>query len=134
VRDSDRGRSERDERDGGRLSVQNQVPERRKRGGSDAHQCVRCEHVTHREPGQIHRAAVDHDIHKRPQDRGEVIRKVAERSKDQRDLRWVDGEIVLRRGSRDERDLVLMGDLHEVDVVRGPGSATYGPGAVMLRS
>ena len=34
-------------------------------------------------------------------------------------------------GALTERDMILMGDLNEIDVVRGPGSATYGPGAVM---
>jgi iron complex outermembrane receptor protein len=34
------------------------------------------------------------------------------------------------RGVLSERDLVLMDDLHQVNVIRGPGSAIYGPGAV----
>ena len=34
-------------------------------------------------------------------------------------------------GALTERDLILNGDIEEIDVVRGPGSATYGPGAVM---
>jgi len=34
-------------------------------------------------------------------------------------------------GALTERDMILMGDINQIDVVRGPGSATYGPGAVM---
>ncbi len=33
-------------------------------------------------------------------------------------------------GSLTEQDLYLLGDINQMDVVRGPGSATYGPGAV----
>ena len=35
-------------------------------------------------------------------------------------------------GAVTERDLVLLSDIHHVDVVRGPGSALYGPGAVSM--
>jgi outer membrane receptor protein involved in Fe transport len=31
-----------------------------------------------------------------------------------------------------ERDLPMLGDIHHIDVVRGPGSALYGPGAVSM--
>ncbi|MGD0540018.1 MAG: TonB-dependent receptor [Tepidisphaeraceae bacterium] len=33
-------------------------------------------------------------------------------------------------GALTEQDLYLLGDIQQMDVVRGPGSATYGPGAV----
>ncbi len=36
----------------------------------------------------------------------------------------------LRSGAFSERDLPMLGDIHHVDVVRGPGSVIYGPGAV----
>jgi iron complex outermembrane receptor protein len=35
-------------------------------------------------------------------------------------------------GALSERDLPLLGDIHHIDVVRGPGSALYGPGAVSM--
>ena len=35
-------------------------------------------------------------------------------------------------GALSERDLVLLGDIHHIDIVRGPGSALYGPGAVSM--
>ncbi|MBC8379502.1 MAG: TonB-dependent receptor plug domain-containing protein, partial [Planctomycetes bacterium] len=35
-------------------------------------------------------------------------------------------------GALSERDLVTMGDIHHIDVVRGPGSAIYGPGAIAM--
>ncbi len=35
-------------------------------------------------------------------------------------------------GAQSERDLVLLQDIHHIDVVRGPGSALYGPGAVSM--
>jgi iron complex outermembrane receptor protein len=31
-----------------------------------------------------------------------------------------------------EQDLVLLSDIHHIDVVRGPGSALYGPGAISM--
>jgi outer membrane receptor protein involved in Fe transport len=46
----------------------------------------------------------------------------------------VNGRVMNERthyGALTERDLVLTGDILDIDVVRGPGSATYGPGAVM---
>jgi outer membrane receptor for ferrienterochelin and colicin len=35
-------------------------------------------------------------------------------------------------GATSERDMVLLSDIHHIDVVRGPGSALYGPGAVSM--
>src|SRR6202012_1731918 len=52
---------------------------------------------------------------------------------DDKTLMLVNGREMNERthaGALAERDLVLQGDLDSVDVVRGPGSAVYGPGAV----
>jgi iron complex outermembrane receptor protein len=35
-------------------------------------------------------------------------------------------------GAMSERDLVLLRDIHHINVIRGPGSALYGPGAVSM--
>ena len=35
-------------------------------------------------------------------------------------------------GALSELDLVLLSDIHHIDIVRGPGSAMYGPGAVSM--
>ncbi len=35
-------------------------------------------------------------------------------------------------GALSERDLVLLSDIHRIDIIRGPGSALYGPGAVSM--
>ncbi len=35
-------------------------------------------------------------------------------------------------GAISERDLVMLQDIHHIDIVRGPGSALYGPGAVSM--
>ena len=35
-------------------------------------------------------------------------------------------------GALSELDLVLLSDIHHIDIVRGPGSALYGPGAVSM--
>lgn len=35
-------------------------------------------------------------------------------------------------GALSERDIVMLGDIHHIDIVRGPGSALYGPGAVSM--
>ena len=35
-------------------------------------------------------------------------------------------------GALTERDLVLLQDIHHIDIVRGPGSALYGPGAISM--
>lgn len=47
----------------------------------------------------------------------------------------VNGRVMNERthyGVLGERDLPLLGDIHHIDVVRGPGSATYGAGAVSM--
>jgi len=54
---------------------------------------------------------------------------------DGRFLLLVNGRIMNERtdfGAVTERDLVMLDDIHHIDVVRGPGSATYGPGAVAM--
>ena len=35
-------------------------------------------------------------------------------------------------GALTERDLVMLSDIHHIDIVRGPGSALYGPGAISM--
>ncbi len=35
-------------------------------------------------------------------------------------------------GALSEQDLVLLNDIHHIDIVRGPGSALYGPGAIAM--
>ena len=35
-------------------------------------------------------------------------------------------------GALSEQDMVLLRDIHHIDIVRGPGSALYGPGAVSM--
>ena len=35
-------------------------------------------------------------------------------------------------GALSERDMVLLSDIHHIDIVRGPGSALYGPGAISM--
>ncbi|MBW8000927.1 MAG: TonB-dependent receptor plug domain-containing protein [Planctomycetes bacterium] len=53
-----------------------------------------------------------------------------------RDDKWlmlVNGKVMNERshyGALSERDLPLLADIHHIDVVRGPGSAIYGPGAI----
>jgi iron complex outermembrane receptor protein len=50
-------------------------------------------------------------------------------------LMLVNGRVMNERthlGVVSERDLVLLTDIHHIDVVRGPGSALYGPGAVSM--
>jgi iron complex outermembrane receptor protein len=50
-------------------------------------------------------------------------------------LLLVNGRVINERthiGAITERDLVLLRDIHHIDVVRGPGSALYGPGAVSM--
>jgi iron complex outermembrane receptor protein len=54
--------------------------------------------------------------------------------RDDKYLMLINGRMMNERthyGALAERDLVLTGDILNIDVVRGPGSATYGPGAVM---
>ena len=48
-------------------------------------------------------------------------------------LLLVNGRVMNHRmfyGADSEFKLSLLGDIHHIDVVRGPGSATYGPGAI----
>jgi iron complex outermembrane receptor protein len=55
--------------------------------------------------------------------------------RDDKYLLLVNGKLINERthfGALTERDLVLLQDIHHVDVVRGPGSALYGPGAVSM--
>jgi outer membrane receptor protein involved in Fe transport len=50
-------------------------------------------------------------------------------------LLLVNGRVMNERthyGAMSERDLVLLSDIHHIDVIRGPGSALYGPGAVSM--
>jgi iron complex outermembrane receptor protein len=54
---------------------------------------------------------------------------------DDKYLLLVNGRVMNERthfGVVSERDLVMMRDIHHIDVVRGPGSAMYGPGAVIM--
>ncbi|MFZ0035273.1 MAG: TonB-dependent receptor [Sedimentisphaerales bacterium] len=54
---------------------------------------------------------------------------------DDKYLLLVNGRIMNERthyGAVTERDMVLLKDIHHIDVVRGPGSALYGPGAVSM--
>jgi iron complex outermembrane receptor protein len=53
--------------------------------------------------------------------------------REDKDLLLVNGRVMNERtheGAFTERDLSMLGDIEKVDVVRGPGSATYGPGAM----
>jgi len=55
--------------------------------------------------------------------------------RDDKYLLLVNGRVMNERthyGAMSERDLVLLQDIHHIDVVRGPGSALYGPGAVSM--
>ncbi|MDD5327387.1 MAG: TonB-dependent receptor [Phycisphaerae bacterium] len=50
-------------------------------------------------------------------------------------LLLVNGRVMNERtqaGAVSERDLVMLSDIHHVEVVRGPGSAMYGPGAISM--
>ncbi|MGD2093632.1 MAG: TonB-dependent receptor [Phycisphaerales bacterium] len=54
---------------------------------------------------------------------------------DDKYLLLVNGRVMNERthyGAVSERDLVFMRDIHHIDIVRGPGSALYGPGAVAM--
>ena len=54
---------------------------------------------------------------------------------DDKYLILVNGRVMNERthyGALSERDLVFMRDIHHIDIVRGPGSALYGPGAVAM--
>ena len=55
--------------------------------------------------------------------------------RDDKYLLLVNGRVMNERthyGALSERDLPLLSDIHHIDVVRGPGSALYGPGAVSM--
>ena len=55
--------------------------------------------------------------------------------RDDKYLLLVNGRVMNERthfGAMSERDLVLLRDIHHIDIVRGPGSALYGPGAVSM--
>jgi outer membrane receptor for ferrienterochelin and colicin len=50
-------------------------------------------------------------------------------------LMLVNGRVMNERthfGALTEQDMVLLSDIHHIDIVRGPGSALYGPGAVSM--
>lgn len=50
-------------------------------------------------------------------------------------LLLVNGRVMNERthfGAVTEQDLVMLSDVHHIDVIRGPGSALYGPGAVSM--
>ncbi|HOL89502.1 MAG TPA: TonB-dependent receptor plug domain-containing protein [Anaerohalosphaeraceae bacterium] len=53
--------------------------------------------------------------------------------RDDKYLLLVNGRVLNERGhygALSERDLPLLADIHHIDVIRGPGSAIYGPGAI----
>ncbi len=55
--------------------------------------------------------------------------------RDDKYLLLVNGRVMNERthyGVLSERDLVMLRDIHHIDVVRGPGSALYGPGAIAM--
>jgi iron complex outermembrane receptor protein len=55
--------------------------------------------------------------------------------RDDKYLLLVNGRVMNERthyGALTERDLVLLQDIHHIDIVRGPGSALYGPGAISM--
>jgi outer membrane receptor protein involved in Fe transport len=55
--------------------------------------------------------------------------------RDDKYLLLVNGRVMNERthyGALSERDLVLLSDIHHIDIVRGSGSALYGPGAVSM--
>ena len=55
--------------------------------------------------------------------------------RDDKYLILVNGRVMNERthyGALSERDFPLLKDIHHIDVVRGPGSALYGPGAVAM--
>jgi iron complex outermembrane receptor protein len=55
--------------------------------------------------------------------------------RDDKYLLLVNGRVMNERthyGALSERDIPLLGDIHHIDVVRGPGSALYGPGAISM--
>jgi outer membrane receptor for ferrienterochelin and colicins len=55
--------------------------------------------------------------------------------RDDKYLLLVNGRVMNERthfGAMSERDLVMLRDIQRIDVIRGPGSALYGPGAVSM--
>ncbi len=55
--------------------------------------------------------------------------------RDDKYLLLVNGRVMNDRvhyGAMSERDLPMMGDINRIEVVRGPGSAMYGPGALFM--
>lgn len=55
--------------------------------------------------------------------------------RDDKYLLLVNGRTMNERtvvGAITERDLNMLGDIHHIDIIRGPGSATYGVGAVSM--
>jgi len=55
--------------------------------------------------------------------------------RDDKYLLLVNGRVINERthyGALTERDLVMLQDIHHIDIVRGPGSALYGPGAIAM--
>ena len=55
--------------------------------------------------------------------------------RDDKYLLLVNGRVMNERthyGALSERDLVMLRDINHIDVIRGPGSALYGPGAIAL--
>lgn len=55
--------------------------------------------------------------------------------RDDKYLLLVNGRVMNERthfGVMSERDLVMLRDIHHIEIIRGPGSALYGPGAVSM--
>jgi outer membrane receptor protein involved in Fe transport len=55
--------------------------------------------------------------------------------RDDKYLLLVNGRSMNQRthfGAISEQDMVLLSDIHHIDIVRGPGSALYGPGAISM--
>ena len=55
--------------------------------------------------------------------------------RDDKYLLLVNGRVMNEKthyGAAMERDFPMLGDIHHIDIVRGPGSALYGPGAVSM--
>ena len=55
--------------------------------------------------------------------------------RDDKYLLLVNGRVMNERthfGAMSERDLVMLRDIHHIEIIRGPGSALYGPGAVSM--
>lgn len=56
-------------------------------------------------------------------------------NRDDKYLLLVNGRVMNEKthyGAFSERDLPMLRDIHHIDVVRGPGSALYGPGAISM--